>query len=107
MPLKNVSGHSYKVTIRTFGSSLVCQFVLKILNGIEVLVQIMGNNSRTNVRKMTCNNPNLDFVNINAYIEFGINLYIFSQDIERKRNFGINHWPQLFYKYAKKGRVAI
>ena len=37
---------------------------------------------------MTANNPNLDLdlVNINAYIKFGEDLSICSQDIERKRN---------------------
>ena len=43
--------------------------------------------------KMTCNNPKLDLVNMNAYIKFGGNLSICSQDIERKRNFGINQGP--------------
>ena len=28
-------------------------------------------NSLTNARKMICNNPNLDLVNLNAYITFG------------------------------------
>ena len=36
---------------------------------------------------MTCNNPKLDLVNINAYIYFGEILSICSQDIERKRNY--------------------
>ena len=34
---------------------------------------------------MICNNPNLDFVNINAYIKFGENLSVCSKHIERKR----------------------
>ena len=38
------------------------------------------------MRKRTCNNPKLDPVNINAYIKFGENLLICSQDIERKQN---------------------
>ena len=42
---------------------------------------------------MTDNNPNLDFVNINAYIKFCEILSIRSQDIERKQNFGINEGP--------------
>ena len=33
---------------------------------------------------MTGNNPNLDLVNMNAYIKFGEILLIISQDIERK-----------------------
>ena len=46
--------------------------------------------SGTNVRKMMCNNLKLDLVNINAYIKFGENLSICSQDIEQKQNSGIN-----------------
>ena len=37
---------------------------------------------------MTCNNPNVDLVNMNAYIKFGELMTICSQDIKRKRNFG-------------------
>ena len=70
-----------------------CQFVLKILRGNKILSLIKGHNSGTNVRKMTCNNPKLNFVNMNAYIKFGEILSICSQDIERKQNFGINHGP--------------
>ena len=33
---------------------------------------------------MTCNNPKLDHVNMNAYIKFGKNMSSSSQDIERK-----------------------
>ena len=33
---------------------------------------------------MSCDNPNVDLVNINAYITFGEILSIGSQDIERK-----------------------
>ena len=32
---------------------------------------IKGHNAGTNLRKMTCNNPKLDLVNMNAYIKFG------------------------------------
>ena len=32
---------------------------------------LKGNNSGTNLRKRTCNNPKLDLVNMNAYIKFG------------------------------------
>ena len=66
-----------------------------------------GHNSGKNVRKMTCNHPNLDLVNMNAYIRFGENLSICSQDIGRKRNFGVSQGPYLKYKYAKKGHVTI
>ena len=40
-----------------------------------------------------CNNPNLDLVNMNAYIKFGENLSIASQDIEAKWNSGLNQGP--------------
>ena len=35
---------------------------------------------------MLCNNPNLDLVNMNAYLKFGEILSICPQDIERKQN---------------------
>ena len=40
-----------------------------------------------------CYNPNVDLVNMNAYKTFNEILSIFSQDIEPKRNFGINQGP--------------
>ena len=40
-----------------------------------------------------CYNPNVDIVNMNAYIKFGEILSICSQDIEGKRNFVINQGP--------------
>ena len=36
------------------------------------------------------NNPKLDLVNINAYINFTKTLSFCSEEIERKRNSGIN-----------------
>ena len=51
---------------------------------------------------MTGNNPNLDLVNINAYVTFGQIMSIFSQDIEWKQNSDINQGPLLCYKCAKK-----
>ena len=63
---------------------------LWILSGNVILTSIKGHNSFTNLLKMTANNPNVDLVNINSYIKFGQNLSICSQDIERKRNFGVN-----------------
>ena len=50
---------------------------------------------------MTCNNPKLDLVNINAYIKFGENMSSTSQDIERKQNFGVNKGPKLWYNMEK------
>ena len=40
-----------------------------------------------------CNNPMLDLVNMNRYFKFGEYMSSNSQDIERKRNFGINKGP--------------
>ena len=42
---------------------------------------------------MMCNNPNVDLVNMNAYMNIGEILSICSQDIERKGNFGVNQGP--------------
>ena len=39
------------------------------------------------------NNHNLDLVSMTASIEFGEILSICSQDIERKRYFGVNQGP--------------
>ena len=50
----------------------------------------MVHNSGTNVGQITCNNPKLDLVKINAYIKFG---EIMSKDIEQKRNFGVDQGP--------------
>ena len=50
---------------------------------------------------MTCNNPDVDLVNMIAYIKFCEILFICSQDIEWKRNFGLNQGLQLWYKCVK------
>ena len=42
---------------------------------------------------MTGNNPNLDIVNMYAYIKFGEILSICSPDIECKQNVGVNQGP--------------
>ena len=59
----------------------------------KFLAQIKGHNSGTNVQKMTGNNPNIDLVNTNAYTKFGEILSFCSQDIERRRKFGVNQGP--------------
>ena len=63
-------------------------FVLEILseNEIpkEILTQIKGHISITNVRKRMCTYPYLDLGNTNAYTKFGEILSICSQDIEWK-----------------------
>ena len=45
------------------------------------------------MRKIMCDNSNIDLVNMNAYIKFGEILSINSQDIEWKRILGINQGP--------------
>ena len=42
---------------------------------------------------MTCTDPKIDVVNINAYLKFGEILSIYSQDIERKQTFGVIQAP--------------
>ena len=42
---------------------------------------------------MMFNNPNVDLVNMNAYIKFGENQSICSGGIDQKQNFGINQGP--------------
>ena len=41
------------------------------------------------MRIMMCNNPNLNLINMNAYIKFGDIMSISSQDIEQKQNSGV------------------
>ena len=65
----------------------------RILSGNVILTSIKGHNSLANLQKMTANNLNVDFVSINSYIKFGQNLSICSQDIELKRDFGVNQGP--------------
>ena len=50
---------------------------------------------------MTCNNPKLDLINMNAYIKSVENLSFFAKDIERKRNSGIIQRPELWFKCPK------
>ena len=57
---------------------------LRILSGNVILTSIKGQNSLTDLRKMTANNPNVDLVSINSNIKFGQNLSICPQDIDRK-----------------------
>ena len=92
--LVQIKGHNSDTNMRKRTcNNPTLDLVNKILRGNEVLVQIKGHNSGTNMRKRTCNNPTLDLVNMNAYIKFGENLSICSQDIERKRNSGENQGP--------------
>ena len=48
-----------------------CPLVLKILSGNEILTSIKGHNSVANLQKLTLDNPNLDFINVNVYTKFG------------------------------------
>ena len=64
------------------------RLVIEILSGNKILALIKVHNSCKNFRKIMCNNPKLDLVNINAYIKFGENMSSSSQDIEGKQNFG-------------------
>ena len=50
---------------------------------------------------MMCNNPNVDLVNMKAYIKFGEILSICSQDIDRKLNLSVNQGLLRWYKCAK------
>ena len=43
------------------------QFVHKILSSNEILTTAKDRNYVVNLRKMTCNNTNLDLVKVNAY----------------------------------------
>ena len=63
------------------------------MSGIVILTSIKVLNSGTNVRKKMCNNPNVDLVKMNPYIKFCDILFFCSEDIERKRNFGVNQGP--------------
>ena len=60
-----------------------------------------GNNSAVNLRKWTCNNPNLGVVKVNTYANLGLIPSIRSSDIERKRNSGDKQRSLLCYKFAK------
>ena len=61
----------------------------------------MGHNSVINFLKLTCNNTNVDVVNINVYAKLGQIPSIRSQDIEQKQNSDINQGQSLCYKFAK------
>ena len=74
----------------------------------EILIEIRGHNSLTNLRKLTLNNHNLDLVNINAYAKFGQIPSIRSQDIERKRsrNYGmIESRTTVYPHFVCRGKV--
>ena len=70
-----------------------CQFVLKILSKNQILISIKGRNSVANLRKTMIYNTNIDLVNDNVYIKFGLNRSIRFQDIEQKLNSDVNQGP--------------
>ena len=72
---------------------LFCQFVLKILSKNQFLTSIKGRNSVANLRKTIMYNTNIDLVNDNVHTKFGLNLSIFSKDIEQNPNSDVNQGP--------------
>ena len=60
-----------------------CQFVLKILSKNQILTSNKGSNSVANLLKTMIYNTNVDLVNDNVYIKFGLNRSIRFQDIEQ------------------------
>ena len=52
-----------------------------------------------------CNNPRLDFVNMNACIKFGENMSSSSQDIEHKGNFSVKFY-QLVLKMLSGNEIV-
>ena len=81
-----------------------CQFVLKILSKNQILTSIKGRNSVANLRKTIIYNTNIDLVNDNVYIKFGLNLSIRSRDIEQKPNSVVN---QGCYSFANLRKTMI
>ena len=68
-------GH-YQSTCKIWSQSIL----LKILGWTKILRLISGHKSVTYGLKFMCNNPNLDYTGINAYIKFGQNPSIRAQD---------------------------
>ena len=60
-----------------------CHFVLKILSKKQILTSNKGCNSVANLLKTMIYNTNVDLVNDNVYIKFGLNRSIRFQDIEQ------------------------
>ena len=86
---------------------LFCQFVLKILSKNQILTSIKGRNSVVNLRKTKIYNTNVNPVNDNVYIKFGLKLSIRSQEIEQKQNSDVNQGPQRCCKFAKNNDLQI
>ena len=71
----------------------ICLFFLKILSKKLILTSIKGRNSVANFRKTMIYDTNIDVVNDNVYIQFGLNRSIRFQDIEQKLNSVVNQGP--------------
>ena len=65
---------------------MFCPFILKMSKN-QILTSIKGRNSVANLRKIKIYNTNVDLVNDNVYIKFGLNWPIIFQDIEQKLNY--------------------
>ena len=72
---------------------LILSICLKILSKNRIMTSIKGSKSIANLRKTKIYNTNIDLVNDNVYIKFVLNLFILSQDIEKKTNSDINQGP--------------
>ena len=88
--MQKMMSNNPKLDLAKMNADITFGEILRILSGNEILTQIKDHYSGTNVGKMTCNNPKLDLVIMNAYIKFGEKMSISSEDIEPKRNFGLN-----------------
>ena len=69
---------------------LFCQLFLKTLSKNQILTSIKGSNSVANLQKTKIYNTNVDLVNDNVLIKFGLILSICSQGIEQKQNSDVN-----------------
>ena len=89
MPPIRKKKHVYLVYINAYiksGIILSSLFVLKILGRNKILTSIKGHHFVTNLKKIPGNYPNLNLLNMNAYIRFCEILSICSKVILRKRN---------------------
>ena len=67
----------------------------------QSLMSIKGHYYVVNLRKTKICITNVDLVNHNVYIKFGLNLSICSQDMEQKPNSDVNQGTLLCCKFAK------
>ena len=71
----------------------ICQLELKIMSKNQILKSIKGRNTVANLRKTMIYYTNVNLVNDNVYIKFGLNQSIRFQDIEQKLNSDVNQGP--------------